>query len=75
VAGNGPGHRRVRADLRAGAANPTPTQLINGFRLAFLAAALVALLGALLTLLLVPKEPRWPPSTLSQTNSGTRPSV
>jgi hypothetical protein len=29
---------------------------VNGFRLAFLTAALVALLGALLTLLLVPKE-------------------
>jgi hypothetical protein len=36
---------------------PTPAQLVDGFRLAFLAAALVALLGALIALLLVPKEP------------------
>jgi hypothetical protein len=47
----------ARTSALAGAANPTPTQLVNGFRLAFLAAALVALLGALVTLLLVPKEP------------------
>jgi MFS family permease len=31
----------------AGAAEPTPAQLVGGFRLAFLAAALLALLGAL----------------------------
>jgi MFS family permease len=46
----------ARTSALAGAANPTPAQLVNGFRLAFLTAALVALLGALLTLLLVPKE-------------------
>jgi predicted MFS family arabinose efflux permease len=47
----------ARTSALAGAADPTPAQLVNGFRLAFLAAALVALLGALLTLLLVTKEP------------------
>jgi EmrB/QacA subfamily drug resistance transporter len=39
------------------AGNPTTVQLVDGFRLAFLAAALVALLGALGALLLVRKEP------------------
>jgi MFS family permease len=48
----------ARTGALAGAADPTPAQLVDGFRLAFLAAALVALLGALGTLLLVRKEPR-----------------
>lgn len=47
----------ARTTALTGAGNPTPAQLVDGFRLAFLAAALVALLGALGTLLLVPKEP------------------
>jgi EmrB/QacA subfamily drug resistance transporter len=47
----------ARTTALTGAGNPTPAQLVDGFRLAFLAAALLALLGALVTLLLVPKEP------------------
>jgi MFS family permease len=47
----------ARTSALTGSGNPTPAQLVDGFRLAFLAAALLALLGALLTLLLVPKEP------------------
>ncbi len=47
----------ARTSALAGAADPTPAQLVNGFRLAFLAAALVAFLGALGALLLVRKEP------------------
>jgi EmrB/QacA subfamily drug resistance transporter len=40
----------------AGAADPTPTQFVDGLRLAFLAAAGIALLGTLGTLLLVRKQ-------------------
>jgi MFS family permease len=47
----------ARTNALTGSGNPTPAQLVDGFRLAFLVAALVALLGALVTLLLVPKEP------------------
>jgi hypothetical protein len=47
----------ARTSALAGAADPTPTQLVDGFRLAFLAGAGVALLGGLGTLLLVRKEP------------------
>jgi EmrB/QacA subfamily drug resistance transporter len=47
----------ARTTALTGSGNPTPAQLVNGFRLAFLAAALLSLLGALVTLLLVPKEP------------------
>jgi EmrB/QacA subfamily drug resistance transporter len=48
----------ARTAALSDADHPTPTQLVDGFRLAFLAAALLALLGALIALLLVPKEPR-----------------
>lgn len=47
----------ARTSALAGAADPTSTQLVDGFRLAFLAGAGVALLGVLGTLLLVRKEP------------------
>jgi MFS family permease len=47
----------ARTTALAGSGSPTPGQLVDGFRLAFLVAALAALLGALVTLLLVPKEP------------------
>jgi EmrB/QacA subfamily drug resistance transporter len=47
----------ARTGVLAGAADPTPTQLVDGFRLAFLAAAGAALLGTLGTLLLIRKEP------------------
>src|SRR6266511_731054 len=43
----------ARTSALTGASDPTPAQLVNGFRLAFLVAALVAFLGALATLLLV----------------------
>jgi EmrB/QacA subfamily drug resistance transporter len=41
----------------AGEGSPTPTELVHGFRLAFLTAALVALLGTLAMLRLVRKQP------------------
>jgi EmrB/QacA subfamily drug resistance transporter len=47
----------ARTTALAGPGNPTPAQLVHGFRLAFLAAAIVALLGTFAALLLVPKEP------------------
>src|SRR6266536_1458348 len=47
----------ARTGALAGGGNPTPTQLVNGFRLAFLAGAGVALLGALIALILVREEP------------------
>jgi MFS family permease len=47
----------ARTTALTGSGNPTSAQLVDGFRLAFLAAALLALLGALVTLLLVSKEP------------------
>jgi hypothetical protein len=47
----------ARTGVLAGAADPTPTQLVDGFRLAFLAAAGTALLGTLGTLLLIRREP------------------
>jgi EmrB/QacA subfamily drug resistance transporter len=48
----------ARTSALTGAGNPTSAQLVDGFQLAFLAAALLALLGALVIVLLVPKEPR-----------------
>jgi EmrB/QacA subfamily drug resistance transporter len=47
----------ARTSALTGSGSPTAAQLVDGFRLAFLVAALVALLGALVTLLLVPKKP------------------
>lgn len=47
----------ARTATLTGAGDPTSAQLVDGFRLAFLAGALLALLGALVILLLVPKEP------------------
>jgi sugar phosphate permease len=48
----------ARTTALAGSGNPTPAQLVDGFRLAFLVAACVALLGGLVTLLLIRKERR-----------------
>jgi EmrB/QacA subfamily drug resistance transporter len=48
----------ARTSALTWADTPTPDQLVHGFRLAFLVAALVALLGTLATLLLVPKGSR-----------------
>jgi EmrB/QacA subfamily drug resistance transporter len=48
----------ARTTALAGGEAPGAAQLVAGFRLAFLSAALVALLGALGTLLLVRKPPR-----------------
>jgi EmrB/QacA subfamily drug resistance transporter len=48
----------ARTAALAGAGGPTPAQLVQGFRLAFLTAALLASLGTLATLLLVRGEPR-----------------
>ena len=48
----------ARTTALTGPGNPTPAQLVDGFRLAFLVGALIALLGALATLLLVRKESR-----------------
>jgi EmrB/QacA subfamily drug resistance transporter len=47
----------ARTTTLAGSGGPTPAQLVDGFRLAFLVAAVAALLGALVTLLLVPRQP------------------
>ena len=47
----------ARTTALAGPGIPTAAQLVDGFRLAFLVAALVALLGALVSLVLVPKQP------------------
>jgi EmrB/QacA subfamily drug resistance transporter len=47
----------ARTSALTGSGSPTAAQLVDGFRLAFFVAALVALLGALVTLLLVPKKP------------------
>jgi hypothetical protein len=48
----------ARTSALAGTRLPTPAQLVHGFRLAFLAAALLALLGALAVLLLIGREPQ-----------------
>jgi EmrB/QacA subfamily drug resistance transporter len=47
----------ARTTALTGTGDPTPAQLVDGFRLAFLAAALAALLGALGILLLVRRDP------------------
>jgi EmrB/QacA subfamily drug resistance transporter len=47
----------ARTSAMGGAGDPSPAQLVHGFRLAFLVAALVALLGTLATLLLVRDRP------------------
>jgi hypothetical protein len=46
----------VRHGALTSAGNPTPAQLVQGFRLAFLVAALLAFLGALITLRLVRQQ-------------------
>jgi EmrB/QacA subfamily drug resistance transporter len=46
----------ARTTALAGSGNPTPAQLVDGFRLAFLAAAFIAFLGGLVTLLLVARS-------------------
>jgi predicted MFS family arabinose efflux permease len=48
----------ARTSALAGTRLPTPAQLVNGFRLAFLAAALLALLGALAVLLVIGRDPQ-----------------
>jgi MFS family permease len=46
----------ARTSALTGPGSPTPVQLVGGFRLAFLAGGLAALVGALVVLVLVPKD-------------------